>query len=52
MTDSPFSAEQARDKVVECLEMAITARQTSQQIMLHHMAETWERIARDIEGTY
>jgi hypothetical protein len=30
----------------------MAARQTSQQIMLHHIAETWERIARDIQARW
>jgi hypothetical protein len=30
----------------------MAARQTSQQIMLHHIAETWERIARDIDSQH
>ena len=44
-----LTADDARQKVVDCLEMAKIAHDTSHQIMLEHMAETWERIARDIE---
>jgi hypothetical protein len=46
-----MSSEDARDKVVECVELAAHARDTSHKIMLQHMAETWERIARDIDQT-
>ena len=54
MPDYPkrLSAEDARVKVAECLEMSRIARDTSHRIMLEHMAETWERIARDIEGNH
>jgi hypothetical protein len=43
-----ITADQARAKVAECLAMAKVARDPSHKIMLCHMAETWERIARDI----
>ena len=35
--------------MTECVEMADLSRIVPHQIMLRHMAETWERIAKDIE---
>jgi hypothetical protein len=43
-----LTADQCREKAVECLEIAAVARDTSHKVMLEHMAETWERIAREI----
>ena len=45
-----MTAAEAREKVTKCMELAAIARQTSHQIMLQHMAETWERIAQDMES--
>ena len=44
-----MTAERAREKVAECTDMADHSRVIAHQIMLRHMAETWERIAKDIE---
>lgn len=44
-----MTVEEARGKVVECMEMAAVARNRSHKIMLEHMADTWQRIANDIE---
>jgi hypothetical protein len=48
-TSHLMTADQARAKVVECMEMAAVARDRSHKIMLEHMAGTWQRIAKDID---
>jgi hypothetical protein len=45
----PMTADEARAKGVECMEMAALDRDKSHKIMLQHMAGTWQRIAKDIE---
>ena len=45
-----MTVAEAREKVAECMQLAAMARRTSNQIMLQHIAETWERIAKDIES--
>jgi hypothetical protein len=45
---SQLTSDQAREKAAESLELAKYARDTFHQILLQHIAETWERIARDI----
>jgi hypothetical protein len=37
------------EKAAECRSLAGSARKQEHRIMLEHMAETWERIAADIE---
>jgi hypothetical protein len=44
-TVKPLSAEDAKAKAAECRELAMRAQRREHQIMLHHVAETWERIA-------
>jgi hypothetical protein len=44
-----ITADEAREKVIECMELADAAAQTSCQIMFQHMTQTWKRIARDVE---
>ena len=44
-----LTSDQAREKAAESLELAKHARSTFHQIMLQHIAETWERIARHID---
>jgi hypothetical protein len=44
------TAAQAREKVIECMDLAAIAREPSHRIMLRHIAETWERIALDMEN--
>jgi hypothetical protein len=39
-----------RKRAEECIEIARTARTPSQRTMLLHIADTWERLARDVEG--
>jgi len=48
-TSHLITVDEAREKAIECMELADAATQTSHQIMFQHMAETWERIASDIE---
>jgi hypothetical protein len=44
------TAEVCRERAAECRQMARVASQPSHEIMLNHMAETWERIALDVEN--
>ena len=44
-----LSAEEAKAKA-ECRELAMRAPKRDCQIMLYHVAETWERIARTLEN--
>jgi hypothetical protein len=47
--DAPrLSVEVAKAKAAECRELAMRARKREQQIMLYHIAETWERIAQTV----
>jgi hypothetical protein len=39
-----------RKRAEECIEIAQTARTSSQRTMLLHIAETWMNLARDAEG--
>jgi hypothetical protein len=39
-----------RKRADECVEIAQTARTSSQRTMLLHIAETWMNLARDAEG--
>ena len=43
-----LTAAQCHAKADECLEMAALARDASHKIMLQHMADTWQRIAKDV----
>ena len=43
---NPLSAEEARAKAAECRGLAMRAHRREHQIMLYHVAETWERIAQ------
>ncbi len=45
-----LSADDAKAKAAECRGMAMRASRRDHQIMLHHMAETWERIAADVSN--
>jgi hypothetical protein len=42
-----LTADEARDKAAECLEVAQRARDTRHRIMLEQMAAMWEQIARE-----
>jgi hypothetical protein len=41
-----LNADECRKKAEECRTLARAARNPAQKIMLEHMAETWERIAK------
>jgi hypothetical protein len=41
-----LSVEEAKAKAEECRIMAMRTGRRDHQIMLHHIAETWERIVR------
>ena len=43
-----LNAEEARAKAVECREMAKRVMNPEHRVMLQHMAETWDRIARGL----
>jgi hypothetical protein len=45
----PLTIAEAKFKIFECREMAKRSNNVSHQIMLEHMAETWERIAEELE---
>jgi len=42
----PLSVDEAKAKAEECRVLAMRADRRDHQIILHHIAETWERIAR------
>ena len=42
-----LTPEQCREKAEECLEMARVATKPEHTVMLEHMAETWNRIAKE-----
>ena len=44
-----LSAAEARLKAEECKSLAMRVGLVEHRVMLEHMAETWERIANDIE---
>lgn len=39
-----LTAEEARAKAMECRDMAGRTKNVSHQVMLIHMADTWDRI--------
>jgi len=43
-----LSAQEAKAKAAECRGLAMRAHSREHQIMLYHMAETWERIAKTL----
>jgi hypothetical protein len=45
-----LTAEEAKAKVTECREMAARAIYPEHRIMLEHMAQTWDRIARTLDN--
>jgi hypothetical protein len=47
---NPLTFEEAQAKSAECRTIAARARFPEHRIMLEHMAETWERIARTLDG--
>jgi hypothetical protein len=46
-----LTAAEAQAKVKECREMAKRAHKPEHQTMLEHMADTWERIAKNLTAT-
>jgi hypothetical protein len=46
----PLNAAEAKAKAAECLEMAKHETRDDYRIMLEHMAETWERMARRLQN--
>lgn len=42
-------AAECRKRAEECVEIARTARTPSQRTMLLHIADTWQRLAREAE---
>ena len=45
-----FDAQEAKAKAAECRDQAKRMNRRDQQIMLEHMAQTWERIAKSMEN--
>ena len=43
-----LTAIQAKAKADECREIARCSAKAEHRVMLHHMAETWERIALSV----
>jgi hypothetical protein len=53
MTDEApkrLNADEAHAKVRECRDMARRALNPEHRVMLEHMAETWERIAKSLQS--
>ena len=46
-----LTADQCHAKMVECLDLARIAKCEAHRILLQHMAETWQRIAKELEHT-
>ena len=46
-----LTVEEAKFKALECRELAKRAPMESHRTMLDHMAETWDRIAREMGHT-
>jgi hypothetical protein len=49
-TSDRLTAAEAHAKADECREMARRDQSSEHKIMLEHMAQTWERIARDVQN--
>jgi hypothetical protein len=45
-----MTAEECRSKAADCREMARVAFKPEHKIMLQHVAETWDRIATDVDN--
>ena len=50
MTESRLSVDDARAKATECRELAREAQMPAHRIMLEHMADTWQRIADNMQA--
>jgi hypothetical protein len=44
-----FDAQEARAKAAECRDQAKRSKRRDHHIMLEHMAQTWDRIAKSME---
>ena len=49
-TDTRLDAETCRAKAEECRMLAGQAKDSHHRVMLLHMAETWDRIAKTYEN--
>lgn len=49
MGSTRMTPEEARAKAAECRAMAEATNRQEHRVMLTHMAETWERIAKDLK---
>jgi hypothetical protein len=49
MTANRLSPEDSRAKAAECRALARQALRQEHRIMLEHIAETWDRIASELE---
>jgi len=50
-----ITIDDARSKAAECRDLARQAQVSKHRVMLEHMAETWERIASNMQtdsGTF
>ena len=45
-----LSAEEARAKAAQCRDEAKRTGNPEHKVMLEHMAQTWERMAKSFEG--
>ena len=50
MATKKTSPAECRKKAQECRDMAKIMSQQEHRTMLQHIAETWERIAKDMES--
>ena len=50
MTDQRITIDDARSKAAECRDLARQAQVPTHRVMLEHMAETWERIACNMQA--
>jgi hypothetical protein len=48
--ETPLTAEAAREKLMECMKMSRAVRDPYRRIIFEDMAETWDRIVRQIES--
>jgi hypothetical protein len=45
---TPLTIEECHEKALECRSMAHRALKPEHRIMLEHMADTWDRICREM----
>jgi hypothetical protein len=51
MTANRLSPEESRAKAAECRALAQQALRQEHRIMLEHIAETWDRLASELEAS-